>query len=321
LRLFQTGSNFYTTCIAVAATAAPRMKSALKPPTNCIEEYPMSSSQTPVWFITGCSTGLGRALATLIVQRGWNAVVTARDAASIADIVSGAEDRALALSLDVTRQADIDAAVAAARTRFGRIDVLVNNAGYGYQSTAEEGEEAEIRAQFDANVFGLFAMTRAVLPLMREQRSGNVINISSVAGLIGFPGSGYYAASKHAVEGWSDSLRAELAPLGIGVTCVEPGPFRTDWAGRSLRQTPNRIADYAESAGKRLAGTRQTHGSQAGDPVRAGEAMIAIARNADAPRHLVLGAWGYKAVVDHVQQLAQALEGQRELSLSADYPT
>lgn len=281
----------------------------------------MSSSQTPVWFITGCSTGLGRALATLIVQRGWNAVVTARDAASIADIVSGAEDRALALSLDVTRQADIDAAVAAARTRFGRIDVLVNNAGYGYQSTAEEGEEAEIRAQFDANVFGLFAMTRAVLPLMREQRSGNVINISSVAGLIGFPGSGYYAASKHAVEGWSDSLRAELAPLGIGVTCVEPGPFRTDWAGRSLRQTPNRIADYAESAGKRLAGTRQTHGSQAGDPVRAGEAMIAIARNADAPRHLVLGAWGYKAVVDHVQQLAQALEGQRELSLSADYPT
>ena len=188
---------------------------------------------TPVWFITGCSTGLGRALAELIVQRGSRVVVTARDKSAIADIERSAPDRVLALSLDVTRPADIDAAVAATRERFGRIDVLVNNAGYGYQSTVEEGEEAEIRAQFDTNVFGLFAMTRAVLPLMREQRKGNIINITSVAGLIGYPGSGYYAASKHAVEGWSDALRAEVLPLGIGVTCVEPGPFRTDWAGRS----------------------------------------------------------------------------------------
>ena len=218
----------------------------------------MSTSTSPVWFITGCSTGLGRALATLIVERGWRAVVTARDVSSIADIVSGAEDRAVALSLDVTKPAEIEAAVATARAKFGRIDVLVNNAGYGYQSTAEEGVEAEIRAQFDVNVFGLFAMTRAVLPLMREQRSGNIINISSVAGLIGFPGSGYYAASKHAVEGWSDSLRAELEPLGVGVTCVEPGPFRTDWAGRSLRQTdPDcrlcrdcRKAAYRDEAGE-----------------------------------------------------------------------
>ena len=187
---------------------------------------------TPVWFITGCSTGLGRALAELIVQRGWRVVVTARDKNTIADIERSALERVLALSLDVTRPADIDAAVAATRERFGRIDVLVNNAGYGYQSTVEEGEEAEIRAQFDTNVFGLFAMTRAVLPLMREQRKGNILNITSVAGLIGYPGSGYYAASKHAVEGWSDALRAEVLPLGIGVTCVEPGPFRTDWAGR-----------------------------------------------------------------------------------------
>ncbi|QGZ63071.1 oxidoreductase [Paraburkholderia acidisoli] len=279
----------------------------------------MTSTSTPVWFITGCSTGLGRALAQQIVARGWRAVVTARDASSVADIVRGAEDRALALSLDVTRQDQIDAAVAAARDTFGRIDVLVNNAGYGYQSTAEEGVDAEIRAQFDANVFGLFAMTRAVLPLMRAQRSGNILNVSSVAGLIGFPGSGYYAASKHAVEGWSDSLRAELQPLGIGVTCVEPGPFRTDWAGRSLRQTLTQIADYAETAGKRHTGTKATSGTQPGDPVRAGEAMIAIARNAEAPRHLVLGAWGYTTVVDYLHTLASEIESLRDLSVSADF--
>ncbi|MDR5815273.1 oxidoreductase [Caballeronia sp. LZ033] len=279
----------------------------------------MSTSQTPVWFITGCSTGFGRALAGLIAARGWRVVATARDASSLAELARGAEDRVLALALDVTRSADIEAAVAAARAKFGRIDVLVNNAGYGYQATAEEGVEAEIREQFDTNVFGLFAMTRAVLPVMRAQRSGNVINISSVAGFIGFPGSGYYAASKHAVEGWSDSLRAEVAPLGIGVTCVEPGPFRTDWAGRSLRQTVTRIDDYADTAGKRQAGTRATSGTQAGDPVRAGEAMISIANNAEAPRHLVLGAWGHDAVVGRLHQVVQDIEGLRELSLSADF--
>lgn len=279
----------------------------------------MAHADTPVWLITGCSTGLGRALATLIVERGWRAIVTARDASSVADIVEGAQDRAIALKLDVTKQADIDAAVAAAREKFGRIDVLVNNAGYGYQSSVEEGEESEIRAQFDANVFGLFAITRTVLPVMREQRSGNIINITSVAGLIGFPGSGYYAASKHAIEGWSDALRAEMEPLGIGVTCVEPGPFRTDWGGRSLRQTPSSIADYAETAAKRLAMTRQLSGTQAGDPVRAGEAMIAIARNTEAPRHLVLGEWGFNAVVERMHKRTQDIESQRELSLSADF--
>jgi NAD(P)-dependent dehydrogenase (short-subunit alcohol dehydrogenase family) len=279
----------------------------------------VSSSNTPVWFITGCSTGLGRALAELIVKRGWRAVVTARDASSVADLADGAQDRVLALELDVTKPAQIETAVAAAREKFGRIDVLVNNAGYGYQATAEEGIEAEIRAQFEANVFGLFALTRAVLPTLRAQRSGNILNISSVAGLIGFPGSGYYAASKHAVEGWSDSLRAEVQPLGIGVTCVEPGPFRTDWAGRSLRQTVTQIDDYADTAGKRHAGTKQGSGQQAGDPVRAGEAMIEIARNADAPRHLVLGEWGYNAVVDHLHRLTKDIESLRDLSLSADF--
>ena len=274
---------------------------------------------TPVWFITGCSTGLGRALAEQIVQRGWRLVATARDKGAIADIERSAPERVLALSLDVTRSEDIDAALAATREQFGRIDVLVNNAGYGYQSTVEEGEEVEIRAQFDTNVFGLFAMTRAVLPLMREQRKGNIINITSVAGLIGYPGSGYYAASKHAVEGWSDALRAEVLPLGIGVTCVEPGPFRTDWAGRSLRQTTSGIADYADTAAKRLAVTKETSGAQAGDPVRAAQAMVTIAHGADAPRHLVLGAWGFNAVVERLEQRVRDISMQRDLSLSADF--
>ncbi len=278
------------------------------------------ASDTPVWFISGCSTGFGRELAKLVLARGWRAVVTARDADRVADLAEGAEDRALAVSLDVTDQAQIDDAVAQAKAKFGRIDVLVNNAGYGYQASIEEGEESEIRAQFDANVFGLFALTRAVLPIMRAQKSGHVINITSVAGQVGFPGSGYYAASKHAVEGWSDALLAEVKPLGIDVTCVEPGPFRTDWAGRSLKQTPVKIADYADTAGKRLDGTREVSGTQAGDPVRAGEAMIALTEHANPPRHLVLGAWGYDAVTKKLAERLEEIKAHKADSLGADYP-
>ncbi|BCA62463.1 short-chain dehydrogenase/reductase [Sphingomonas sp. HMP9] len=278
------------------------------------------ASDTPVWFISGCSTGFGRELAKLVIARGWRAVVTARDATRVADLADGAEDCALAVSLDVTDQAQIEVAVAQAEAKFGRIDVLVNNAGYGYQASVEEGDDAEIRAQFDANVFGLFAMTRAVLPILRAQKSGHIINITSVAGLVGFPGSGYYAASKHAVEGFSDSVLAEVAPLGIAVTCVEPGPFRTDWAGRSLKQTPVSIAEYAETAGKRLDSTREISGTQAGDPVRAGEAMIALTEDANPPRHLVLGRWGYDAVVEKIAGRLKEIEAHKATSLGADFP-
>jgi NAD(P)-dependent dehydrogenase (short-subunit alcohol dehydrogenase family) len=279
-----------------------------------------TGTSTPVWFITGCSSGFGRELARRIIQRGWRAIVTARDVSQVADLASSADDRALAFALDVTKPKQIEAAVKAAREKFGRIDVLVNNAGYGYQSAVEEGEESEIRAQFDTNVFGLFALTRAVLPIMRAQRSGNIINISSVAGLVGFPGSGYYAASKHAIEGWSDSLRAEVEPLGIGVTCVEPGPFRTDWAGRSLRQTPNKIADYAETAGKRLDGTKQASGTQVGDPGRAGDIMIALIQQPKVPARIVLGAWGYDQVVHLMETRLEEVRRQKDLSLAADFP-
>jgi len=280
----------------------------------------MTLPASPVWFITGCSTGFGRDLARLVLDRGWRAVVTARDADRVADLVEGHDDTALALALDVNDQAQVEASVAAAKAKFGQIDVLVNNAGYGYQATAEEGDEAEIRAQFDTNVFGLFAITRAVLPIMRAQGSGNIVNFTSVAGLIGFPGSGYYAASKHAVEGWSDALLAEVGPLGIGVTCVEPGPFRTDWAGRSLRQTPSRISDYADTAKARMEGTKQVSGTQAGDPVRAGEAIIAAVEQANPPRHLVLGKWGYDAITAKLKERLEAIERARDVSLGADFP-
>ncbi|MEH3104094.1 MAG: oxidoreductase [Sphingomonas phyllosphaerae] len=280
----------------------------------------MTPPADPVWFITGCSTGFGRELAKLVLARGWRVVATARDAARVADLASGHDDRLLALALDVTDASAITAAVKVAEDRFGRVDVLVNNAGYGYQSSVEEGEEHEIRAQFDANVFGLFAMTRAVLPGMRARRQGAIVNITSVAGLVGFPSSGYYAASKHAVEGFSDALAAEVAPLGISVTCVEPGPFRTDWAGRSLRQTESHIADYADTAAARMATTKGYSGNQPGDPVRAGEAMIAAVMREAPPRHLVLGKWGYDAVTERLRARVAEIEGLRDEALGADYP-
>jgi NAD(P)-dependent dehydrogenase (short-subunit alcohol dehydrogenase family) len=280
----------------------------------------MATDKNPVWFITGCSTGFGRELVKELLKQNYRVVVTARDKSKIEDLVTGVEDRALALALDVTDSITIKKGVEAALAKFGTIDVLVNNAGYGYQTSVEEGEEQEIRAQFDANVFGLFAMTREVLPAMRKAGSGHIINITSVAGIIGFPGSGYYSASKHAVEGWSDSLLAEVGPLGIHVTCVEPGPFRTDWAGRSLHQTPSKINDYEETAAARMKGTAENSGKQAGDPVRAAQAMIAITHTDDAPRHLVMGAWGHDAVTAKLKARLSQVEAWKDTSVGTDFP-
>jgi len=283
----------------------------------------MSTNTTPVWFITGCSTGFGRELAQAVLARGWRCVATARRIEALDSLDSAAEGsdaRLLRVALDVTDAAQIDAAVAAARERFGAIDVLVNNAGYGYQSTVEEGDEKEIRAQFDTNVFGLFALTRAVLPVMRAQHGGHVINITSVGGLVGFPGSGYYSATKHAIEGWSDALLAEVGPLGIKVTCVEPGPFRTDWAGRSLRQTPSRIADYAETAAARMKNTAAKSGTQAGDPARAAQAMIRITEVEKPPRHLVLGAFGVDVVAKRLRAALADIDEWHATSVAADFP-
>lgn len=274
----------------------------------------------PVWLITGCSTGFGLELARQVIARGDRAIVTARGKERLASLVAGHESTTLALDLDVTRPEQIEASVTAAMARWGQIDILVNNAGFGYLTTVEEGDDDEIRRMFDANVFGLFALTRAVLPIMRQQRRGHIINISSVAGLVGFPGSGYYAASKHAVEGWSDSLAAEVRPLGIQVTCIEPGPSRTDWAGRSMTQTPNRIAEYADIAGSRLTSIKDQSGKQPGDPVRIVAAIVDIARSEHAPRHFVMGAFGIDAVEKKLRERLAEIEAWRERGASTDTP-
>ena len=277
-------------------------------------------SETPVWFITGCTSGFGRELAKAVLQRGWRAVVTGRGKDRVADLVKGHEHDALALDLDVTDLHQIDAAVKAALARFGRIDVLVNNAGYGYQSSVEEGVDKAIRDQFDANVFGLFAMTRAVLPAMRAQRSGHILNISSVAGMVGFASSAYYAASKFAVEGFSDSLLAEVAPLGIKVTAIEPGPFRTEWAGARLQQDRSQIADYQDTAQMRMVQMSGYSGQQPGDPARAAQAMIEVTLDANPPRHLVLGKFGFEAATSKMKARLAEIEARRDIALAADFP-
>ncbi|MEV7045130.1 oxidoreductase [Amycolatopsis sp. NPDC051061] len=278
----------------------------------------MTLTESPVWFITGCSTGLGRALATYVLERGWRAAVTARDPRTVADLVDRHGDRAVALSLDVTNPGQVADAVEQAEAVFGRIDVLVNNAGYGYLAAIEEGDDAEVRALFDANVFGLVEVTKAVLPGMRARHSGHVVNISSLGGLAGFGATGYYHATKFAVEGLSESLAAEVAPLGIGVTIVEPGAFRTNWSGPSMKQSPIRIDDYAETAGKRREATLATYGSQPGDPVRAAEAIVTVLEAEEPSLRLLLGTAALKVARGKLDSLQRDFARWEDLSKSTE---
>jgi NAD(P)-dependent dehydrogenase (short-subunit alcohol dehydrogenase family) len=241
------------------------------------------------WLITGCSTGLGRALAEAVLASGHNAVATARDASTLEDLVDGYPDTALTLALDVTESAQVSAAVERAEAHFGGIDVLVNNAGYGYRAAIEEGDDADVQRLFATNFFGAIAMIKAVLPGMRGRRAGAVVNVSSIGARITPAGSGYYSASKAALEGASGSLRWELAPLGISVMVVEPGAFRTDFAGRSLTQSAEPIDAYAETAGQRRIERGTGHGTQAGDPVKAARAIITAVEAPDTPFLLLLG--------------------------------
>ena len=279
---------------------------------------PLQSSD--VWFITGCSTGFGRELAKLVLERGYRAVITARDPSKIQDLMPGHEDRALALKLDVADKTEVSLAVKWAEAAFGSIDVLVNNAGYGYVGAVEESEEAEIRAMMETNFYGLARMIHAVLPGMRRRRRGNIVNISSIGGLVGLPGVGYYNATKFAVEGLSESLSKEVAPLGIKVLIVEPGPFRTDWAGRSLKKSSRQIAEYAETAGASLERMISRNGQQAGDPVRAGKAIIEALESDNAPLHLVLGMIALETARTKIERLREELDDWEEISLSADFP-
>jgi NAD(P)-dependent dehydrogenase (short-subunit alcohol dehydrogenase family) len=280
----------------------------------------MMNRDNPVWLITGCSTGFGRELAKLVLERGWRAVVTARDPSKVKDLAEGHGDRALVLPLDVTNRTQIEATVAQAQQHFGRIDALVNNAGYGYLAAIEEGEDDEVRAMFETNVFGLVDMTKAVLPVMRAQKSGLIVNVSSIGGIASFPATGYYHATKYAVEGLSESLAQEVKPLGIGVLIVEPGPFRTNWAGPSIKQSATVIDAYADTAGVRRTQTEQRSGKQAGDPVRAAQAIIDAALSDQPPLRLLLG----KITLDLAYKKLDFMRGDfdtwKATTEGADYP-
>jgi NAD(P)-dependent dehydrogenase (short-subunit alcohol dehydrogenase family) len=270
------------------------------------------------WLITGCSTGLGRALAEAVIASGHNTVVTARDVEKVADLAADKANRVLPLPLDVTDTAQIRNVVGNAEEQFGGIDVLVNNAGYGYRAAVEEGDDADIRALFETQFFGAVAMIKAVLPGMRARRSGAIVNISTIGVQIMPAGSGYYAASKAALEAMSGALRGELQPLGISVTVVEPGAFRTDFAGRSLTQSSTVIDDYADTAGKRRKEHDTAHGTQPGDPAKAAKAVIAAVESDEPPAFLLLGNDALKTYRRLAEARLETIEAWERLSMSTD---
>jgi NAD(P)-dependent dehydrogenase (short-subunit alcohol dehydrogenase family) len=280
----------------------------------------MRASNKPVWFITGCSTGFGRELAKHTLSLGYPTVVTARKVEQVADLVAGHEARALALPLDVTVPEQIAAAVDAAAKQFGRIDVLVNNAGIGYFGSFEESDLDAVRRMFEINVWGLTQMTRAVLPLMRKQRGGHIVNISSMGGIAGFPAVSFYNGTKFAVEGMSEALAQEVAPLGIKVLIVEPGPFRTDWAGRSADEAPLTIADYDATAGARMRTMRGYSGKQPGDPQRAAAIIVQTVEAANPPLRLLLGKVALSVARNKLAAMEKDFGAWATISESADFP-
>ncbi|PMS21578.1 short-chain dehydrogenase/reductase [Trinickia dabaoshanensis] len=272
-----------------------------------------------VWLITGCSKGLGRALARSALQSGYRVVASARDTAALEDLVCEYGDAVAAVSLDVTSQQQAEAAVAAAHERFGSIDVLVDNAGYGYLAAIEEGDESDVRAMFETNVYGTWNMIKAALPGMRKHRAGHIVNISSVGGLTTFPGVGFYHMTKFAVEGLSETLAKEIGPLGLGVTVVEPGAFRTDFRGASMKQSGMRIKDYADTAGKTRDSVLAGHGQQQGDPVRGSRAIIAALESDRPPLHLVIGGDALDLVRAKLEDLRHDLDAWEHLTRSTNY--
>ena len=280
----------------------------------------MADARDKVWFITGCSTGMGRDIAREALAQGYRVMLTARNPDTLAALHAEFPERSAVAPLDVTDRAQIAAAVLRAREVFGRIDVLVNNAGYGYISAIEEGDEAEVRAMFETNFWGLLAVTRAVLPEMRERRSGQIIHNSSQAGLMSFPGTAYYSTSKFAVEALSEGLSREVAPFGIKVTAVEAGPVRTEWAGRSMRRTPTKLADYAEGVGARAQLITDMDGKQPGDPERMARAIVALADCDDPPRQLLLGRGVLAAYRAKLAEVNVSLDEWESVSLASDFP-
>ena len=280
----------------------------------------MSQKDSLTWFITGCSSGFGRELTKVVLAHGYRAVVTARNTKQVEELVGGHEDRALALPLDVTDPAQVAESVRHAEEHFGGIDVLVNNAGIGYFAAVEESEEKEIRRMFEIDFFGLARMIHAVLPGMRKQRRGHLINIASICGLAPVPSLGYYCGAKFAVEGLSECLAMEVGPLGIKVTLVEPSSFRTNWAGRSANEASVEITDYAATAGAVRRQMRELSGNEPGDPVRAARAIIQAVEATNPPLHLLLGKDALRMAHEKLNVLRRDFDAWENVTVGADFP-
>jgi NAD(P)-dependent dehydrogenase (short-subunit alcohol dehydrogenase family) len=271
----------------------------------------MTTTAAPTWFITGASSGLGLAFARYALDRGYNVVATARSVGKLEALAAESPDRLLTHTLDVTRPHDADQAVAAAIARFGSIDVLINNAGYGVIGAIEETPDEEFRALMDTNFFGALSVTRAALPHLRAQKSGAIVNVSSMGGQLSFAGAGAYSASKFALEGMSEALAQEVGPLGIKVMILEPGAFRTNFNALQLMPMMEAYADI-------IGGLRQmihdTHGAQAGDPYKAARA-VDLALSADGiPLRLQVGADAVAAVRAHSEHLLRELAVWKEVA-------
>jgi NAD(P)-dependent dehydrogenase (short-subunit alcohol dehydrogenase family) len=267
------------------------------------------------WFITGASSGFGRAFATYALSRGDNVIATARSLSRLEALAAEAPDRVLAVALDVDRFGDAQRAIDAAVARFGRIDVLVNNAGYGIVGAIEETSEAELRAVMETNFFGAVAVTRAALPVLRAQRAGAIVNISSMGGQMSAPGFGAYSASKFALEGFSEALAQELASFGVKVLIVEPGAFRTDFAGAALRHMPI-LEPYREIVGPIRAFASGMDATQEGDPAKAAAAVAAALSAESTPLRLQLGRDSVEAVRTHAEKLLDEMKPWESIAVN-----
>ena len=272
------------------------------------------------WLITGCSTGIGREIARAALGAGHQVVVTSRKVADVEDLVAEHPDTAVAVALDVTDKGQIADAVAAAETAYGGVDVLVNNAGYGYLSAIEEGDDAEVRALFDTNYFGAVDMIKAVLPQMRGRGSGHVVNISSMAGLVANPPNAYYSATKFAMESLTEALAKEVGPLGIKVTAIEPGAFRTDWARRSMHESATPIEAYAEEVGARKELIKAFADHLPGDPRKLAEAVLMVVAFEDPPLRLLLGPDVLQATRDKLTAMLASIDQWEAVTLDVGFP-
>ena len=272
------------------------------------------------WFITGVSTGFGAALADLLLQKDDKVAATFRHQDQADEFTKKAGDQGIGLVCDVTDETQVKQAIKDAIDSLGHLDVVVNNAGYGSLGSIEETDAAEVNRQFDVNVFGPLHVLRAVLPHLRQRKSGHVLNITSIGGLKTFPGVGIYNASKFALEAIGESLAQQVKPLGIQVTNIEPSGFRTDWAGRSATYVDTQIDDYRPTVGQNLANIQKASGNQAGDPDRAAQIMYDLVREENPPLHLPIGKAAVKGARDKFTELVKELAAVEEVGDSADFP-